>query len=137
MNTTQIFIFLGNTANQGNLLTLIKAGLLPGAIDALAKLAGVTRAALLPKLHISASTLARRIRTHQKLTMQESDRLMRVARVYAYATEVFGSEEKARQWMQHPLRALNFVAPFDYLDTEEGARQIEAVLTRLEHGVFS
>ena len=137
MDAVQILILLGGKSKQGNLLAAIKAGLPPRAIAALAERAGVARTVLLQKLDISESTLARRARSRQKLTPQESDRLVRMARVYAYATEVFGSEDKARLWMQHPIRALNFTAPFDYLDTEEGARQIEAVLSHLEHGVFS
>jgi putative toxin-antitoxin system antitoxin component (TIGR02293 family) len=137
MNTVQILTFLGGKTKDGNLLATIKAGLPPRAIAILAERAGVARAVLLQKLDISESTLARRTRARKKLTAQESDRLVRIARVYAYATEVFGSEEKARLWMQHPIRALNFTAPFEYLDTEEGARQVETVLSHLEHGVFS
>ncbi len=137
MDTTQILIFLGGSSKSANLLATIKAGLPPRAIAALAKRAGVARTVILQKLDISESTLARRTRTRQKLTIQESDRLVRMARIYAYATEVFSSEEKARRWMQHPIRALNFTPPFDYLDTEEGARQVEAALSHLEHGVFS
>lgn len=137
MDTTQILTILGGKAKGANLLATIKAGLPPRAIAALAQRAGVARTVILQKLDISESTLARRARARQKLTIQESDRLVRMARVYAYATEVFGSEEKARLWMQHPIRALNFTAPFDYLDTEEGARQVEATLSHLEHGVFS
>ena len=137
MDTTQILNFLGGTAKGANLLATIKAGLPPRAIAAFAERAGVARTVILQKLDISESTIARRARARQKLTIQESDRLVRMARVYAYATEVFSSEEKARHWMQHPIRALNFNAPFDYLDTEEGARQVEATLSHLEHGVFS
>lgn len=137
MDTAQILSFLGSKAPNGSLLTSIKAGLSPRTIATLAERIGVPQTVLLQKLTISESTHARRTKSRQKLTMQESDRLIWVARVYAYATEVFSSEEKARQWMQHPIRALHFTAPFDYLDTEEGARQIEAILTRLEHGVFS
>ena len=137
MNSGQILTFLGGKTKDGNLLTIIKAGLSPRAIAILSERAGVARTVLLQKLDISESTLARRTRARKKLTAQESDRLVRMARVYAYASEVFESEEKARQWMQHPIRALNFTAPFEYLDTEEGARQVEAVLSHLEHGVFS
>ena len=137
MNTTQILNFLGGTNQNSNLLAIIKTGLSPRAVSALAERVGVTRSTILQKLDISESTLVRRTRARQKLTPLQSDRLVRVARVYAYATEVLGSEEKARQWMQHPIRALNFMPPFDLLDTEEGARQIETVLSHLEHGVFS
>ena len=137
MNATLILDFLGGTKPNDNLLAIIRTGLSPRAVTVLAERAGVTRSTILQKLDISESTIVRRTRARQKLTPLQSDRLVRVARIYAYATDVLGSEEKARQWMQRPIRALNFTPPFDLLDTEEGARQIETVLSHLEHGVFS
>ncbi len=51
--------------------------------------------------------------------------------------EVFGSREKAEIWLREPNRALDMQPPLDLLDTDEGAKQVEAVLIRIEHGVFS
>jgi len=51
--------------------------------------------------------------------------------------EVFGSREKAEIWLREPNCALNMQPPLDLLDTDEGAKQVEDVLTRIEHGVFS
>jgi putative toxin-antitoxin system antitoxin component (TIGR02293 family) len=142
MNTSRILYYLGGEqalvrGKKGNdLLALIKAGLPAGTINKVVERTGVARAVLLKTLSISESTLARRART-RKLTALESDRLLRLARVYAYAAEVFGGHENAAEWMKRPLRALNFVTPFELLDTEEGARRVETVLSHLEHGVFS
>ena len=137
MNPVRILHYLGGIAPETNLLSAIQAGLPSNAVLELAGRVGVTRTVILKKLDISESTMARRSRAKSRLTPQESDRLVRIARVFAYATEVFGSEEKASQWLRLPIRALNFTTPFEYLDTEEGARQVEAVLSHLEHGVFS
>ena len=87
-------------------------------------------------LHMPARTLARRRKT-RKLDAEESDRLYRVARVAAHAFAVFGAEDKAATWLRRPNRALNGEPPIELLDTDAGARQIEDVLGRIEHGVVS
>ena len=87
-------------------------------------------------MHMPARTLARRKQT-RKLDADESDRLYRIARVAAQAFAVFGAEDKAATWLRRPNRALNGELPIDLLDTDVGARQIEDILGRIEHGVVS
>ena len=86
--------------------------------------------------HIPPRTLARR-RTTRRLHPDESDRVFRFARIAAKASEVLGSEEKAGLWFHRPNRALNHQAPLTLLGTDAGIEQVETVLGRLEHGVFS
>ncbi len=87
-------------------------------------------------LHMPPRTLARRRQT-RKLDGDESDRLYRIARVAAQAFVVFGAEDKAATWLRRPNRALNGELPIDLLDTDVGARQIEDILGRIEHGGVS
>ena len=87
-------------------------------------------------LHMPPRTLARR-RQSRKLDADESDRLYRIARVAAQAFSVFGEEDKAATWLARPNRALNGEVPIHLLDTDVGARQIEDILGRIEHGVVS
>lgn len=87
-------------------------------------------------LGIPLRTLARR-KTEHRFTPQESDRLYRLSRTIEQATEVLGSAEKARRWLKSPNRALGGEVPFDLLDTDIGAHQVEEVLVRLNHGIFS
>ena len=72
---------------------------------------------------------------NQKCT-KESDRAYRLVGIAARAEDVLGSAEKAREWLTRPNRALGQVSPLSLLDTDEGARQVEAVLGRIEHGVW-
>jgi hypothetical protein len=48
-----------------------------------------------------------------------------------------GREALAREWLCSPNPALGDDVPLIRAATEQGARDVEAVLTRLEHGVFS
>jgi putative toxin-antitoxin system antitoxin component (TIGR02293 family) len=87
-------------------------------------------------LNLPARTISRR-KKQRRLQADESDRLVRLAHVAARAAEVLGDKEKAARWLHRPNRALANQSPLSILDTELGARQVEALLTRIEHGVFS
>ena len=68
------------------------------------------------------------------MTINQNDRLKRVARVVAIAEDTFGDERKARAWLERATAVLDNSAPLDLLDTEDGAQRVEAVLTRIAHG---
>jgi putative toxin-antitoxin system antitoxin component (TIGR02293 family) len=87
-------------------------------------------------LHMPIRTMARR-RQSRKLDPDESDRLYRIARIAGQAVSVFGAEDKATTWLQRPNRALNGELPIRLLDTDVGARQVEDILGRIEHGIVS
>lgn len=80
--------------------------------------------------------MARR-KEQPRLTLVESNRLYRLARMKSRATQVLGSAEKAEQWLARPNPALGGETPVSLLDTDINARQVERVLGRIEHGVFS
>jgi putative toxin-antitoxin system antitoxin component (TIGR02293 family) len=69
------------------------------------------------------------------LTPEQSDRVIRVARIFAEALETFGSREKALTWIRRACSVLGGKAPVDLLDTEEGARMVESLLGRIAHGL--
>ncbi len=86
---------------------------------------------------ISLSTLHRRKR-ERRLEPQESDRLLRVSRVFGRALELFeGDAAAARRWLATPQRALAGERPLDLARTDVGAREVEALVERLEHGVLT
>lgn len=58
-------------------------------------------------------------------------------RIVLRTAEILGSQEEASRWLQTPNRALGGRTPMDLLDTEPGNRQVEDVLGRIEHGVYS
>ncbi len=66
-----------------------------------------------------------------------SDRLRRLVRVFARAEEVLGSSGKASRWLSRTNRALGGETPLSLLDTDAGSQEVEAVLGRIEKGVYS
>lgn len=92
--------------------------------------------ALAALVQIKRRTLARR-REEGRLTAEESDRLLRAARVFGRALALFeGDVDAARDWFATPAPALGNRTPRDLAATELGVREVENLLGRLEHGVF-
>jgi putative toxin-antitoxin system antitoxin component (TIGR02293 family) len=116
---------------------LIREGLPAIAIVTLAGKLNLANAAVSRKLGIPQRTLTRRLSQRSRLTSAESDRAVRLARVYASAVEMIGDQGKAVEWLQTPNRALGGERPLDQLDTDIGARAVEDVLGRIAYGVYS
>lgn len=119
-----------------DLVRAIDRGLPARAVDEVLA-AGLLEPAELYDLVIPRRTLARRKEADQPLTPEESDRLTRVVRVLTRAEEAVGDVENARTWLRTENRALRGTRPLDLLESDAGARMVEAVLGRIEHGVYS
>jgi putative toxin-antitoxin system antitoxin component (TIGR02293 family) len=129
---------LGKTIKKADdLAQLVRRGLPASSVTALAMRLDLGNAALSKKLGIPQRTLTRRLSGRSRLTVSESDRTVRLARVYANAVEMIGDEEKAAEWLRTPNRALAGERPLDQLDTDIGAREVEDILGRIAYGVYS
>jgi len=82
-------------------------------------------------------TLARRLSDGEPLTVEETDKAVRLARVDRLAANVFGDAAKAHRWLRKPKRALGGDTPLAYLATEAGARVVEEMLHRIDHGILA
>ena len=129
-------VFKRRIVNVDQLRETVKAGLPYASLEALIDKFGLAREEAAAALHLPQRTIARR-KKEQKLQADESDRLLRLARVGAQAAATLGSEEKAVQWLRRPNRALGNRAPLDLIDSDIGTRQVEEVLGRIEHGNIS
>ncbi len=114
-----------------------RSGLPYSALDAVAGRFGLSFTDLLQILRIPQRTLARRKKT-QVLAADESDRLVRLARIAALAEQTQGNPVRAGRWLCAPNSALgDAVAPIHWLDTDLGSREVEELLIRIAHGVYS
>jgi len=87
-------------------------------------------------IRVPKSTLAVR-KKKGKFSFEESERLFRVQRLFTKAVNVFGDIESARKWLKEKAYGLGDISPLEFAKTEVGAREVENLLGRIEHGVFS
>lgn len=86
-------------------------------------------------LGISPATLHRRKKSG-RLETPESERIVRFARLFGLCMEVFETKDAAREWLKSINPGTAGESPLSYADTEFGAREVENLLGRLDHGVF-
>jgi putative toxin-antitoxin system antitoxin component (TIGR02293 family) len=120
-----------------DLAHLVRTGLPARSVTALAEKLHLVHSVLSQKLGIPQRTLTRRLSQAAPLTPAESDRTVRMARVYAHAVDMLGDRDKAIEWLSTPNRALGGDRPLDQLDTDTGARMVEDILGRIAYGVYS
>jgi putative toxin-antitoxin system antitoxin component (TIGR02293 family) len=127
---------LAGRPSAGKAVALIERGVKWADAAALAGALGVTLDRLATLLDIPPATFYRR-RQARRFSRQESDRLMRFARLWWLACDVFQREDGARAWLKAPQFGLQGVVPLEYAATEAGAREVENLLRRIEHGVLA
>ena len=121
------------TADQ--LVKVVQDGLPFDELESLRGELGLSLDQLGEKLGIPRATLHRR-KAAGRLAPDESDRVIRFARLLRQGEEVFGTVDRARQWLSFPQYGLGGVVPLDYARTEVGAREVETLLGRIEYGVY-
>jgi putative toxin-antitoxin system antitoxin component (TIGR02293 family) len=128
----------GRAVPAAEAVAQVRAGLPVGELDALRELLGVTVEALAAKVGISIATLSRRRRRSERLDVGQSDRVLRYARLFRQAVALHdGDEDAARAWLKSPARALGGETPLEHAETEVGVREVENLVGRLEHGVYT
>ena len=70
----------------------------------------------------------------EPLTIEESDRLVRLTRIQALAEDAFGDAEKANRWLRGELGILGAKTPLEVARTDSGARVIEQMLAKIDWG---
>lgn len=115
---------------------VVQAGLDFGELEALREQLDLPMDQLTATLGLSRATLHRR-KALGRLTTDESDKIVRFARLLGHAVHLFGGLDEARQWLKAPQRGLGGAAPLDYAQTEVGAREVENLLGRIDYGVYS
>ncbi|HEV8607296.1 MAG TPA: antitoxin Xre/MbcA/ParS toxin-binding domain-containing protein [Tepidisphaeraceae bacterium] len=135
-------------SSRGNILGLsakstsemvqrLEAGFHFNALIRFHKVSGLPMATISDFVQIPPRTLARR-KTARRLRPEESERLLRIAELFEKALRLFeGDVAAARSWLTRPNKALGHEPPIAYARTEVGAREVEDLVDRLEHGVFS
>jgi len=143
-STTDVLELLGGekvlrrrVSGIDDLREVLREGLPFRTLESLAKAMEVQTAALTKIIRLAPRTLARRKESESNFSSIESDRIYRVARIMSLSIEVLGTKEKAKEWLSRPNRALGGEKPLSLLDTDIGAKQVEEVLGRIAHGVFS
>ena len=138
MNGTNVQIgdWLGREppATEADLLRIVEERLAPAVINRLISL-GLQRSEIDAAV-IPLRTLQHRRSRHQKLTIEESDRVLRVIRAVSLTQSVYGTRQRALEWLRKPHPRLEGRAPLSLLKTDMGSRIVEELLIQIDEGMF-
>ena len=123
-------------SSTADLIPILRSGLKYRSLEAIIHKLDISTDDVLKSLGLPVRTMARR-KDEKHLTADESDRFYRLARIVTHAEDVFSDMNKVRRWLAHTNRALGGATPLSLLGTDEGARQVDNILGRIEYGVFS
>jgi putative toxin-antitoxin system antitoxin component (TIGR02293 family) len=127
---------IGTVRNDVEFLRMVENGLPTSSVDALAsKVRDALPVTEITEAVIPRRTVGRRRRDNQPLTRDESDKLVRVARIVALSEDVFANREKAVSWLRGPKPGLGGETPLAALATDTGARMVETMLHQIDHGI--
>ncbi len=101
------------------------------------KQAGFTNNELARLINIPARTYARRVAGKARLKVSEGERAARLMRVFDRAKQIFVTDDNTRGWFDAKLIVLGGKTPLEFAQTEPGAREVEAIIDRIEDGVVS
>jgi putative toxin-antitoxin system antitoxin component (TIGR02293 family) len=116
---------------------LLETGLPLRALESFKVATALSDGQLAPLIGISGKTLQRARGKRTRLDAVASDRLFRTARIVALAAEVLEDNERAVGWLSRAQIGLGGKIPFAMMTTEAGCDQVEKLLLRIEHGVYS
>jgi putative toxin-antitoxin system antitoxin component (TIGR02293 family) len=118
--------------SQADLALAVRNRLPLAALKGLA-LAGLSEQEI-ERFVIPQRTRRHRAERNQPLTVEESDRAVRLLRVQTLAEGTFGEKEKANRWLRRGLTELDGETPLVIAQTEAGARVIETILGKIAWG---
>jgi putative toxin-antitoxin system antitoxin component (TIGR02293 family) len=123
--------------SSGELIRQVGRGFSFDAMLALEARSGINRLEIASLIGLPPRTFARR-KASGRLNSDESEKLLRISAVFEQAVDLFeGDRAGALKWLTSPKRALENQTPLEYSRTELGAREVENLIGRMEHGVFS
>ncbi|MGC9159224.1 MAG: type II RES/Xre toxin-antitoxin system antitoxin [Terracidiphilus sp.] len=134
--TPQIFELIGlPPQSEFDLAKITENGISPDSLGVL-KAKGLTFTEI-SEIIVSPRTLKHRRARQEPLSNEESDRVVRVARILALAEDVFASREKAFIWLRTADDRLDNRTPIKMLVTESGGRLVENMLWQIDEGIYS
>jgi putative toxin-antitoxin system antitoxin component (TIGR02293 family) len=121
-------------ATEADILRIVEERLAPAVINRLLTL-GLERSEIDATV-IPLRTLQHRRSRREKLTVEESDRVLRVIRAVSLAESVYGRRERALEWLRKSHPRLEGRSPLSLLKTDTGSRIVEELLTQIDEGMF-
>lgn len=116
---------------------LIRKGFTVSVYNRIKSALGLTDLQFASALDRRPAALKRHFAAGKRLPLAESDRIFRIVYVFSFACFVFDSAAAAKDWLLQPQFSFGGRIPFEVMWTEAGAREVEDLLGRIQHGIVA
>jgi putative toxin-antitoxin system antitoxin component (TIGR02293 family) len=107
------------------------------AVERVKAQASLTDSELAKLLGVGEATLRRARAAGGTLDVATSDRLYRLTKVLSVAEDALSGSANAGTWLRRPQPALGGRVPLELLVTQAGADEVETLLRRIDHGIYT
>lgn len=134
-----------NTMDPIHRIGIVMEGIPSGALSDLAGAMGVTRNHLYQTLGVPRATMERKLRNKARLSQDESERLIGIARVIGQVElivqesgdpEGFDAAKWVADWMERPVPALGGRRPSTFMGSADGRELIYGLVDAFQSGVY-
>ncbi len=119
-----------------DLAEIVENGLTTGSLNVLRN-KGLTFTEVADLIASPRTLQHRKAKGVNRLTHDEADRVVRIARILALAEQVFGSLERGLGWLRTRDERLNNRTALSMLQTESGGRLVESMLWQVADGIYT
>ena len=125
---------------------LVKTGIRPSVVKAMAEDMGWDQGDLINLLGLARSTVSRKIKVNEKLSVSDSERVLGAIRLVGLVQQIveesgdpegFDATAWVGQWLEQPLPALGGAKPSEYMDTNIGQDLIAQLLRQAQAGTYA
>jgi putative toxin-antitoxin system antitoxin component (TIGR02293 family) len=127
-------------------IALVREGVPAAMLPVVASEMAITRDRLYRTIGVPRATMDRKIRSRQRLSPDESERLLGIARLVGQVeemvresgeTDAFDAARWLAEWLETPLPALGGEPPASLMDTAEGRRIVSDLLSQMQSGAYA
>jgi putative toxin-antitoxin system antitoxin component (TIGR02293 family) len=127
-------------------IALIRGRVPAAYVVALTQSMRIPRERLYSTLKLARATVDRKIQKRQRLSQEESERILAVARLIGQADSLvqesgdptgFDAPQWTAAWLQHPHPALGGRTPGELLDTADGRNLVSQLLAQQQAGTYA
>lgn len=127
-------------------IELARHGVPAETVSVIARAMGVARDTLYKTLGVKRATVERKIREKERLSQDQTERVMGVVRLIGQVDEMvrssgnpkdFDAAQWVAKWLSRPLAALGGRAPGTLLDTAEGRDIVSGLVAQIQSGAYA
>lgn len=123
--------------SQNNIVEKSLEGLYSSAVEDFISISDSSVHFVSDVLDITTKTLHKYLKENSKLTRTQSEKILKLIKLYEVGLEIFGNIKAFNEWLDKPSYGLNNLTPRDIITLSTGIDLVQDELMRIAYGDFA